>query len=303
MIGEQQALDVTLPRERTTIAPTRQLAAVRRFVRLRPIAAVCLAFLVLLAIVAVAAPVIAPYDPIAPAEGMPLQAPSRAHPFGTDSLGRDILSRTIWGSRTSLLVGFSSLLLAVGIGLAAGVFSAYWGGAADLVLMRIIDIVMSLPTLILALVVVAMLGPSVLNVIWAVAIGYWPVVARVVRSGVLSIKAEPYIESARVVGAGQRRIILRHIVPNVMPITIVYAATVLGGAILAEGALSFLGVGTPPPEPSWGQDISGAGRTLMVTAPWLVAFPALALSLTVLSANLLADGLRDHLDPRLRTGR
>ncbi|MGI8549350.1 MAG: ABC transporter permease [Dehalococcoidia bacterium] len=274
-----------------------------RFLRLRPVAAISLALLCALALIAIAAPVVAPYNPINTSAGKAVQAPSRAHLFGTDNLGRDVFSRTVWGARTSLSVGAVSVLLALALGAAVGLLSAYSGGTADMILMRLVDIVMSLPTLILALVIVAVLGPSVVNVIWAIALGYWPVVARVVRSSVLSLKIQTFIEAERTIGATPRRIILRHIVPNVMPLTIVYAATVLGGAILAEGGLSFLGVGTPPPQPSWGQDISGTGRTLMITAPWLVLFPALALSITILSVNLLADGLRDHLDPRLRSGR
>jgi peptide/nickel transport system permease protein len=279
------------------------LSTLTRFARLRPVAAVSLAVLAVLVLLAVAAPVVAPYDPIDPSAGKSTEAPSRQHLFGTDNLGRDVFSRTIWGARTSLTVGAMSVALALAIGCTAGMLSAYWGGVADLTLMRVVDIVMSLPTLILALVIVAVLGPSVTNVILAVAIGYWPVVARVVRSSVLSLKTLTYVEAARTVGASHARILLRHLLPNVAPVILVYAATVLGGAILAEGGLSFLGVGTPPPQPSWGQDISGTGRTLMISAPWLVLFPALALSLTVLSVNLLADGLRDHLDPRLRMGR
>lgn len=278
----------------------RRTGALVRFAAARPVAAVCLALVCLLLLVALLAPLIAPYDPIDPSAGASVQRPSRAHPFGTDNLGRDVFSRTVWGARTSLLVGTLSVCLALAIGGAAGILSAYWGGLTDLAVMRLVDMVMSLPTLVLALVIVAVLGPSVLNVIWAVAIGYWPVVARVVRSGALSIKQQAYVEAARTLGASHGRVILRHILPNVMPVLVVYAATVLGGAILAEGGLSFLGVGTPPPRPSWGQDLSGTGRTLMITAPWLVLFPSLALSLTVLSVNLLADGLRDHLDPRLR---
>ncbi|MGH2586690.1 MAG: ABC transporter permease [Dehalococcoidia bacterium] len=271
-----------------------------RFASARPVAAVSLVVLCLLVLLAAFASMIAPYDPIDPSVGASVQRPSQAHLFGTDNLGRDVFSRTVWGARTSLFVGAMSVSLALAIGTAAGVLSAYWGGATDLTVMRLVDIVMSLPTLVLALVIVAVLGPSVMNVIWAVTIGFWPVVARVMRSSALSIKQQPYIEAARTLGAGHGRVVLRHILPNVMPILIVYAATVLGGAILAEGSLSFLGVGTPPPQPSWGQDLSGTGRTLMITAPWLVLFPSLALSVTILSVNLLADGLRDHLDPRLR---
>jgi peptide/nickel transport system permease protein len=278
----------------------RWLRALVRFAVLRPLAAVSLVVLSLLVVLAVLAPVISPYDPIDPSVGASVQRPSRAHLFGTDNLGRDVFSRTVWGARTSLLVGGLAVALALATGVTAGVLSAYGGGAIDLVTMRLADIVLALPTLVLALVIVAVLGPSVLNVILAVAVGYWPVVARVVRSAVLSIKQQAFIEAARMVGATHQRLIVRHVLPNVMPPVLVYAATVLGGAILAEGGLSFLGVGTPPPQPSWGQDISGTGRTLMISAPWLVLFPSLALCLTVLSVNLLADGLRDHLDPRLR---
>ena len=297
-LGPALSLDL-----KATATGARWRREVTRFVRLRPLAAVSLVVLLFITGVAVFAPALTRYDPIDPSAGGAVQRPSGAHLFGTDNLGRDVFSRTIWGARTSLTVGVLSVTLALAIGCTAGLLSAYWGGWADLLVMRVVDVVMSLPTLVLALVIVAVLGPSVLNVIWAIAIGYWPVVARVIRSGVLSIKTQAYVEAAQALGASRPRIVLRHILPNIMPIIIVYGATVLRCAILAEGGLSFLGAGTPPPQPSWGQDISGTGRTLMITAPWLVLFPSLALSATILSVNLLADGLRDHLDPRLRVGR
>ena len=289
------ALETALPRLRRWEAST-----AGRVLR-RPLGLSALAVIGVIAAAAVLAPVLAPFDPEAIHSDHVLSPPGWPFLMGTDDFGRDILSRVMYGGRISLAVGVSAVALGVTVGSLVGLVSGYLGGWFDLLVQRVIDALMSLPTLILALAIVAMLGTSVRNVILAVGIALVPGTARVIRSVALAVKEEPFIEAARVVGCTNLRIIGRHLLPNAFGPLMVIATANLGSAVVAEAALSFLGLGTPPPTPSWGQMMTGSARTYIVTAPWMAFFPGLVLSLLVLAVNLLGDTLRDVLDPRLRT--
>lgn len=257
--------------------------------------------IVVLIVVGVFAPLIAPYS-INGFSGLPTLAPSHAHLFGTDRLGEDIFSRVVNGARISLEVGFFSVGIASLVGVAIGVSSGFIGGAFDTVVQRIIDTAIAFPQLILLLIIIRLLGPSIVNVIIVIAIGVIPGIARIVRGAVLSEGRNAYIEAARSTGASNMRIMVRHLTPNILPLAIVIATTLLGAAILAEASLSFLGLGIPPPNPSWGADVASS-RTAFPLSIWSALFPGLAISLTVLGFNLLGDSLRDILDPRLRGSR
>jgi peptide/nickel transport system permease protein len=270
-------------------------------VRSNPLGDFGAALILLLVVVGIFAPLISPYA-INGFAGVPNAAPSQAHIFGTDKLGQDIFSRVVSGARISLEVGFFSVGLASLIGMSVGVASGYIGGTFDAVVQRIVDTTIAFPQLILLLMVIRVLGPSLTNVVIVIAIGVAPPVARIIRGAVLSERRNAYIEAARATGASGPRIMLRHLAPNVLPLAIVIATTLLGGAILAEAALSFLGLGIPPPSADWGADIANA-RTSFPLNTWAALFPGLAISLTVLGFNLLGDSLRDILDPRLRGSR
>ena len=255
---------------------------------------------------AIFAPLIAPFDPYdfnLTEGGLPIrqQAPNGEFLFGTDALGRDVFSRIIYGSRVSLMVGFLSVALGVTVGTAIGLASGYWGGKVDQILQRIVDTFMAFPGIVLALAVVAVLGQSLFNIILVIAIVIAPGSSRVVRGAVLAIKENIYIEAARSIGASDLRIAPRHILPNVVAPIIILATVWVGNAIVIEAALSFLGLGTPPPTPTWGGMLAGEGQRNLENAPWLAIFPGLAISIVVLSFNMLGDALRDVLDPRLRT--
>ncbi len=278
--------------------PSKSLRVAKR----KPLGAASAVIILALILAAVLADIIAPYDPLTVAESERLQPPSWTHPMGTDNLGRDILSRIIHGSRISLWVGFLSVLIATGVGVIVGTVSAYAGGTTDLVVQRFIDAVQSIPGLILALVMAVVLGPSTTTAVVAIAIVNIPSQARVVRSAVLSVAEEAYIDAARAVGGSNPRIMLLHILPNIVAPVIVLASVLFGNAIIIEASLSFLGLGTPPPAPSWGGMLSGAGRQFMEQVPTLALFPGLAISSAVLAFNLFGDMLRDILDPRLRRG-
>jgi len=230
---------------------------------------------------------------------IPFQGPSWGHPFGTDKLGRDILSRVIFGARISLAVGFLSVVGGTAAGTVVGMVSGYFGLWVDNLIQRIVDTVMAFPALILLLIIISVLGPSIRNVVIVIGIGIIPGVSRVIRGAVLAEKQNQYVEAAQAMGASSFRVVFRHLMPNVMPLAIVIATTLLGGAILAEASLSFLGLGVPPPNPSWGADVSLARNTFPVHV-WWAFFPGLAIALTVLGFNFLGDTLRDILDPRLR---
>ena len=260
----------------------------------------------LLIFAAVSAPLIAPFDPYdfnLTDQGLPLrqQAPNGEFLFGTDALGRDVLSRIIYGARVSLLVGFLSVALGTTVGTAIGLASGFWGGKVDQVLQRIVDTFMAFPGIVLALAVIAVLGQSLMNIILVIAIVIAPGTSRVIRGAVLAIKENVYIEAARSIGASDLRISIRHVLPNVFAPVIIIATAWVGNAIVIEAALSFLGMGTPPPTPTWGGMLAGEGQRNLENAPWLAIFPGLAISIVVLSFNMLGDALRDVLDPRLRS--
>lgn len=271
----------------------------RRFAKRKPIGVAALVFIAILAIVAVAAPLVAPYDPLVPDYTLLRKGPSLAHPFGTDQIGRDVLSRIIYGTRISFLVGVIAVGVALAIGAPIGLISGYFRGITDEVLMRIIDGVSAFPSLVLALAIVAVLEPSLVNVMFAIGITSVPIFARLMRSQVLSIRERDYILAATALGASDMRIMVRHIVPNALSPLIVQATLGLGFAILAEASLGYLGVGVQPPTPTWG-GILNQGAPLIEIAPWLSIVPGIAIFSLVLAFNLLGDALRDALDPRQR---
>ena len=275
-------------------------------VRRKPLGAVSALILCGLVVVAILAPVLAPYDPYKfnlNERGLPirLQPPNAKFLCGTDPLGRDVLSRIVYGSRVSLIVGFASVAIGTLFGTLLGLVSGYWEGGMDQVLQRAVDTIMALPGIVLALAVVSVLGQSLTNIILVIGLVIAPGASRVVRGTVLSIKQNTFIDAAYAAGASSWRIVLRHILPNAFAPILVIASVWLGNAIVIEAALSFLGLGTPPPTPTWGGMLSGEGRRNLETAPYLAIFPGLAISIVVLAFNMLGDALRDLLDPRLRT--
>jgi peptide/nickel transport system permease protein len=276
-------------------------AVVGNFVRRRPLGAIGAAIILGMVVLAATANLIAPYDPLATDYGAMLSAPNREHWLGTDAFGRDVLSRMIYGSRTALMVGLGASLLGAVFGSLIGVASAYFGGRVDLIVQRVMDVFFAFPVIILALAVVAILGTGVGNVILAIATPMVPRCARVVRSSALSVREMPYVDAARASGYGHRRIILRHMLPNVMAPILIMATAFLGEAILLEASLSFLGLGVTEPTAAWGLMLRGAAVEFAETAPWMAFFPGLAISLAVFGFNLFGDSLRDALDPRLRT--
>src|SRR6185503_190855 len=268
--------------------------------RRKPLGAISAALIAVIVVPAIFADVLAPYDPLSARPEIRLAPPSWEHPFGTDDIGRDVLSRVIHGSRISLWVG----LLAVGIGTIAGMIiglvSGYCEGRTDLVLQRIMDGIQAIPGLVLALAIVSVLTPNTPHAMIATAMLIIPGNSRIVRGAVLAAKQNRYVEAAQAIGCRHPRIILTHILPNVTAPILVIASIWLGNAILIEASLSFLGVGTQPPTPSWGLMLSSSGRAFMEQAPWLALFPGLAISLAVLGFNLFGDTLRDAWDPKLR---
>ncbi|MBO8128401.1 MAG: ABC transporter permease [Peptococcaceae bacterium] len=252
-----------------------------------------------LIITALLAPVLAPYDPLVPDLVNRLQPPSAEHPFGTDALGRDILSRVIYGSRISIQVGIIAVGISLLCGTLLGAISGYYGGKLDLVIMRLIDILMAFPYILLAIAITAMLGPGLTNAMIAIGIVGIPIYARVVRGAVLSVKEMEYIEAARVCGCSNFRILFKHVLPNCLAPLIVQATLGIGTAILDAAGLGFLGLGAQPPKPEWGIMLN-KGKDVMQIAPWVIMFPGAAILLAVLGFNLLGDGLRDALDPRLK---
>lgn len=274
--------------------------ALGRLVRRQPLGAAGGLIVIVLIAVAVLAPRLAPHGP-KEATFAPYLAPSAEFPMGTDQLGRDVLSRVIWGARLSLYVGLVSVVFGITAGSLWGAVTAYLGGAADTGSQRVVDSVMALPPIILALALMAALGQSVNNVIIALVVLLTPTAARTIRSIALGIVASPYMESARAVGATNWRVISRHLIPNCMAGYIVLVTTNVSYAIVVEASLSFIGAGAPPDEPSWGGMLT-AGIQAIETAPWMIFFPGLAISLAVFGLNLFGDSIRDVTDPRLRGG-
>jgi len=276
-------------------------AAVADFCRRRPLGAIGAAVVILMLAVAVSAELVAPYDPVAVDFGAMLTRPGVQHWLGTDAFGRDVLSRLLYGARTALLVGFGSALMGATGGAIIGVGSAYFGGKIDLYLQRLMDIFLSFPLIILALALVAILGNSIPNVIMAITIPMIPRSALVIRSSALAIREMPYVDAARAAGFGHARIIMRHMLPNVMAPYLIMLTAFLGQAILLESSLSFLGLGVQEPTAAWGLMLRGAAVDFAESAPWMAIFPGLAISLAVFAFNLFGDSLRDALDPKLRT--
>ena len=272
-----------------------------RFLRKHPLGAAGALVVVMFVVLGAIGPYIVPYETSALAVGPRLSGPTLDHPFGTDAFGRDQFSRIIVGARLSVFVGFGAVAIGTGAATILGLWVGYVGGKVDMVIQRVVDGVMAYPPLVLALVAVGVLGPSALNVTLVLGVLMIAANSRVVRGSTLSVKESTYVEAARVVGASTPRVIVRHILPNVVSPLIVIATVSLGTVILAEGALSFLGLGVPPPTPSWGRMIGGEeSRFYFATNASLVLFPGLALWLVVFAFNMFGDSLRDVLDPRLR---
>jgi peptide/nickel transport system permease protein len=273
---------------------------VLKFVRTKPLGAGGALIILTMMFVAALADVLAPYDAYRADYGLQFARPSADHWLGTDEFGRDLMSRIIYGARIALFVGFTASFAGCTLGGLLGVVSAYWGGKVDLFLERLMDILLAFPQLILALAIASILGPAVQNVVIAIAIPIIPRAARVVRSTALSVKENVYVEAVNALGASRPRVVLQHIVPNVMAPYIIMLTAQLGGAILAEAALSYLGLGAAEPTPSWGLMLSGSALSYAEKAPWLAVFPGIAISLGVFGFNLFGDSLRDALDPKLR---
>jgi len=272
------------------------LPAVRRF-RRNPLALLGLGLILTLIFTAVLAPLLAPVPPDAQNLRMRLEPPSLTHPFGTDEFGRSVLSRTIYGARVSLFTGLVPVALAATVGTLVGLAAGFYRGRIDTVLMRLMDVLLAFPSLLLALAVVGALGPGLVNAVLAVAIVGIPQYARIVRSVVLSAREEDFVQAARALGAGDTRLLFRHILPTAVGPLAVQATLGIGFAILSMAGLSFLGLGVQPPTPDWGEMLA-RGRRYLPEATWLLVFPGAAISLTVLAFNLFGDGLRDALDPR-----
>ncbi len=279
-------------------APSPWTAARRRFIRSRT--GLLGAFVLLVvALMAVFAAQVAPYNPTRQDFRVERAAPSLEHLMGTDEFGRDVLSRVIWGARASLAAGAVAASIALAAGLILGMVAAYYGSRLDSFIMRVMDIILAFPYILLAIAVVAILGPGLLNAMIAIGIVYVPHYARVVRGAVLAVRAREYVEAARAIGAPDGRVMVQHVLPNTLAPVIVQTTLNVGTAIIDTAGLSFLGLGTQPPTPDWGNMLS-AGRSYVIDSPWIATFPGLAILLTVLAFNLMGDALRDAFDPRLR---
>jgi peptide/nickel transport system permease protein len=257
-----------------------------------------LAIVVVAILAAAVGPVLTPYDPASQELSRRLERPSLSHPFGLDELGRDILSRLLSGARISLLVGLAVVSVSSLVGMLLGSIAGYFGGIVDDVISRVVDVLMAFPGILLAIALVAVLGPSLTNVVIALSVIGWVGYARLVRSQALRAREFEFVQAARALGAGSPRIVLRHVLPTALPAVVVQATLGMAGAIIAEAALSFLGLGVQPPTPSWGTMLD-AGRSHLFDAPHLTIFPGIAIATLVLGFNFLGDGLRDRVDPKL----
>ena len=281
-------------------SPRPSRAGIIGFCRRQPLGTVGLVLVLVMAVAGLSAEWIAPYNPTSNDFAAMTDPPSWAHIMGTDQFGRDLFSRIVFGARTALIVGISCAVIGGVAGLVLGVASAYFGGRLDLVLQRVMDVVMAFPLIITALAVIAVFGSGVYNVIVAITIPLIPRCARVVRSSALAIREAPYIDAARACGFGHTRIILRHMVPNVLAPFLIMLTAFVGQAILAEASLSYLGLGVQEPTAAWGLMLQGGAEEYASTAPWIAIFPGLAIALTVFGFSLFGDALRDALDPKLR---
>jgi peptide/nickel transport system permease protein len=295
----------------TTSAPTISYKVPKRrhpvvlFATQQPLGAGGLVFIFLMAVCAAFAPWVAPHDPLAVDYGAMLSAPSSVYWLGTDSFGRDVFSRIIYGARTALAIGFIASFIGCTLGAVIGVISAYFGGKTDLIIQGIMDVLLSFPIIVLAITVVAILGNNVVlgfdvNLIIAIALPMLPRVERVVRASALALRELPYVDAARAAGYSHARIIFRHIVPNVVAPYLIMLTAFVAQAILAEASLSFLGLGVTEPTPSWGLMLSGSAADFYQQAPWMIVFPGIAISLGVFAFNLFGDSLRDWLDPKIK---
>ena len=265
-----------------------------------PLGVIFSVVIVALVFLSLSAQWVAPHDPLEVFVGPPFEGPSLAHPFGTDNIGRDQLSRIIHGARITLYVGLLAVFSGVTVGAVVGLVSGYFGGVVDMVVQRIVDGLLALPGIVLAMSIVSVIGSSSTNATLAIAVLIAPSTSRVIRGAVLSVRHSTYVEAANVIGAGNLRIMLRHVLPNVVAPILILVSASLGNAILVIAGLSFLGLATQPPEPSWGLMLATSGREYMERAPWLAIFPGLAISITVLAFNMVGDTVRDVLDPKLR---
>jgi len=275
--------------------------ALRFFVRRYPLGAIGGVIMAVFVLAAIFAPLLTVYDPLTTNAAASLARPGAAHWLGCDFMGRDVYSRIIYGARISLAVSLGSMALGSGVGVTLGLLSGYLLGWFDLITQRLLEMMQSLPLLVMAIIMAAALGPSLHNTIFAIAIPLIPYVARVIRANTLSLREQPFVEAAKAIGMSERRIALRHVLPNTLAPLIVLATAQLGSAILTESSLSFLGLGVPEPHPSWGRMLSESAAEYVRTAPWLVIFPGMAISFVVFGTNLLGDALRDLLDPRQRS--
>jgi peptide/nickel transport system permease protein len=281
-------------------ASTYAWPAIRKFIVTKPLGAAGGVIILLMIVTAIFAHTIAPYDPYEINQRLQFNPPSLEHWFGTDEFGRDLFTRIVYGARVALFIGLTAAFVGATAGAILGVISAYLGGKVDLFLQRIMDVMLAFPLLILALAIVTVLGRSIPNVVLAIAIPIIPRTTRIVRSSALSIKEHVYVEAARAVGCSHPWVILRHIIPNVMAPYLIMLTAQFGNAILVEASLSFLGLGTAEPTPSWGLMLSGSALSYAEKAAWVAIFPGLAISLAVFGFNLFGDSLRDALDPKLR---
>jgi peptide/nickel transport system permease protein len=299
-MATETAAALPLPRERRRSGLGRAGAGIVRFIRTKPMGAFAAAIVLVVVMMAVFARMLAPYDPIQTSLIDALRAPSAEHYFGTDGNGRDLFSRIVYGARTSLGIGLGAVALGISTGTMIGLVGGFLGGVVDTVFQRIVDMLMAFPTIVLAMAIVAAAGITYQNIIIAIGITLMPGASRVVRSTVLSVRENQYVDAARALGAADLRLMLRHILPNVAAPIIVLTSVVIGQAIISEATLSFLGLGVREPRPSWGGMLSGNAQRHIEDAPWLVIFPGLALALVVFAFNMLGDALRDVFDPRLR---
>jgi peptide/nickel transport system permease protein len=274
--------------------------SILRIARSKPLGAVSAVILIVFIVVAVFAPALAPYDPLSNNHSIEMHAPSASHLFGTDQYGRDVFSRILYGARVSLVVGVAAAIAGGVIAVLLGVASAYFGGAVDYVIQRVVDMVQSIPSLVLLIAILVILGPSLTNVIIALSVQTAFVTSRVMRASALTILGQPFVDAGRVIGASHLRIMSSYILPNIMAAVIVLATVNFGRAILAEAFLAFLGYSVPPPQPTWGSMLSAEGRAYMFVGPWLLIAPTVVLSAVVFAANMFGDAMRDVLDPRLR---